>query len=64
MAQDDEEMEQEERYPFLYHIFRLDVEENPMPQVSVERLLQYLKRVFGDLYPNNKDAKDFKEYHK
>lgn len=61
MAQDDEKMEREERYPFLYHIFRLDVEEHPIPQARMERLLQCLKRIFSDLYPNKKDAKEFKE---
>ena len=61
MAQDEDKLEQEERYQFLYHIFRLDMEENPMPQMRVEKLLQYLKRIFSDLYPNKKDKKDFKE---
>ena len=31
---------------FLFHIFRLDREENPMPRHKAESLLQYLMQLF------------------
>ena len=42
---------------FLFHIFRLDKAENPMPQNQAEILLHYLKSVFMDNTTNDKGRK-------
>ena len=31
---------------FLFHIFRMDKEENPMPQLKAETLLNQIKLIF------------------
>ncbi len=36
-------MNERNEHHFLFHIFRLDREENPMPRSRAESLLQYLK---------------------
>lgn len=39
-------MNERNEHHFLFHIFRLDREENPMPRARVASLLQYLNRFF------------------
>lgn len=41
-------------FGFLYHIFKMDKDENPMPQNKVESLLQYLKNVLTDNTTKNR----------
>ena len=48
MAQNQPEMRETKRHHFLFHIFRMDKAENPMPQNQAETLLHYLKSVFMD----------------
>ena len=48
MAQNEPEMHETKRHHFLFHIFRMDKAENPMPQNQAETLLHYLKSVFMD----------------
>ena len=42
------ETPERKEHHFLFHIFRMDKEENPMPQNRAEPLLRYLKKVFAD----------------
>ena len=39
-------MNERNEHHFLFHIFRLDREENPMPRLKAESLLQCLKQLF------------------
>ena len=39
-------MNDRNEHHFLFHIFRLDREENPMPRNRAESLLQSLKQLF------------------
>ena len=39
-------MNERDEHHFLFHIFRLDREENPMPRSKAEGLLRYLKQFF------------------
>ena len=39
-------MNERNEHHFLFHIFRMDREENPMPRLKAESLLQYLKELF------------------
>ena len=39
-------MNERNEHHFLFHIFRLDREENPMPRTRAESLLQCLKQLF------------------
>ena len=39
-------MNDRNEHHFLFHIFRLDRAENPMPRSRAESLLQYLKQFF------------------
>ena len=39
-------MNERDEHHFLFHIFRLDREENPMPRNKAEGLLRYLKQIF------------------
>ena len=48
MAQNESEMHETKRHHFLFHIFRMDKAENPMPQNQATALLHYLKSVFMD----------------
>jgi hypothetical protein len=57
MAQNEPEMHETKRHHFLFHIFRMDKAENPMPQNQAERLLHYLKSVFMDNTKNEKGRK-------
>ena len=57
MAQDQPEMRETKRHHFLFHIFKIDKAENPMPQNQAETLLHYLKRVFMDNTTNDKRRK-------
>ena len=57
MAQNKSEMHETKRHHFLFHIFRMDKAENPMPQNRVEILLHYLKSVFMDNTTNDKRRK-------
>lgn len=45
------------RHHFLYHIFRMDKAENPMPPSRAETVLQYVKRAFNDHIQNNQRRK-------
>ena len=45
MAQNEIRIQETQRH-FLFHIFRMDKAENPMPQKQAENLLRYLKSVF------------------
>ena len=40
-------MNERNEHHFLFHIFRLDREENPMPRNRAESLLQCLKQLFA-----------------
>ena len=42
------------QHHYLFHIFRMDKDENPMPQNKVESLLQYLKNVLTDNTTKNR----------
>lgn len=39
-------MNERNEHHFLFHIFRLDREENPMPRLKAESLLQKLQQFF------------------
>ena len=39
-------MNERNEHHFLFHIFRMDRDENPMPRLKAESLLQYLKELF------------------
>ena len=57
MAQNQPEMRETKRHHFLFHIFKMDKAENPMPQNQAERLLHYLKSVFMDNETTEKGRK-------
>ena len=57
MTQNEPELHETKRHHFLFHIFRMDKAENPMPQNQAERLLHYLKSVFMDNTKNEKGRK-------
>lgn len=57
MAQNQPEMREAKRHYFLFHIFKMDKAENPMPQSQAETLLHYLKSVFMDNTINDKGRK-------
>ena len=57
MAQNQPELHETKRHHFLFHIFRMDKTENPMPQSRAETLLHYLKSVFMDNTTNDKGRK-------
>ena len=57
MAQNQPEMRETKRHHFLFHIFKRDKAENPMPQNRAETLLHYLKSVFMDNTTNDKGRK-------
>ena len=40
-------MNERNEHHFLFHIFRMDREENPMPLLRAESLLLYLKDLFA-----------------
>ena len=46
--EEDMPMKQENRHHFLYHIFRMDKAENPMPGNRALPLRQLLKQVFQE----------------
>ena len=48
MAQNQPEMHETKRHHFLFHIFKKDKAEHPMPQNQAATLLHYLKSVFMD----------------
>ena len=41
-----DEQKQTERHHYLFHIFRMEKEENPASASRAEALLQYLKKIF------------------
>ena len=43
---------------FLYHIFRMDKDENPMPKKHAEHMLQFLNCVIRDTETNGKKEKE------
>ena len=49
------EPEESRRHHFLFHIFRMDKEANPMPCDHAQVLLQYLRRMFTDTQNNKKE---------
>ena len=49
------EHEESRRHHFLFHIFRMDKEANPMPCDHAQVLLQYLRRMFTDTQNNKKE---------
>ncbi len=57
MAQNQPEIHETGQHHFLFHIFRMDKAENPMPQNRAELLLQYLKNVFMDNTTKEKGRK-------
>ena len=57
MAQNQSEMREAKRHHFLFHIFKMDKAENPMPQSQAETLLHYLKSVFTANAKNEKGRK-------
>lgn len=57
MAQNQTKMREAKRHHFLFHIFKMDKAENPMPQSQAETLLHYLKSVFMDNTTNDKGRK-------
>lgn len=54
MAQNKPAMSEDKRHHFLFHIFRMDKEENPMPSNRADLVLQLLKSIFADNTKNNK----------
>ena len=38
----------QKQHHFLFHIFRLDKAQNPMPSDRIKSLLRYLKKVLSD----------------
>ena len=57
MAQNQPTMHENKQHHFLFHIFKMDKAENPMPQKTMEALLHYLKSVFMDNKANDKGRK-------
>ena len=54
MAQNEPAAREEKGRHFLFHIFRIDKEENPMPLPQANALLQFLRTVFTDNTNNEK----------
>jgi hypothetical protein len=46
MDHHENEQKQTERHHYLFHIFRMEKEENPASASRAEALLQYLKKIF------------------
>lgn len=57
MVPNEPEMHKPKRHHFLFHIFRMDKAENPMPRNQAETLLHYLKSVFMDNTTTDKGRK-------
>lgn len=52
MAQNDPKEQKSTRNHFLFHIFRMDKDDNPMPRIRAESLMDFLKKVFQDATKN------------
>ena len=46
--QNDAVLQENRQRHFLFHIFRMDKAENPMPKPQVESLMQYLKNIWTE----------------
>jgi hypothetical protein len=57
MAQNQPETNKTKRHHFLFHLFKMDKAENPMPKDQAESLLSYLKSVFSDKKTTDKERK-------
>jgi len=56
MDQNKNQMTETKKHHFLFHIFRMDKAENPMPKNRAEALLQYLKSVVAGVSRKNKGS--------
>ena len=57
MVQNQPKTHENKRHHFLFHIFKMDKAENPMPQNQAENLLHYIKSVFMDNTTTDKGRK-------
>lgn len=54
MDQNKTNAQEQKKHHFLFHIFRLDKAENPMPHTRAEALLRHLKNVVTGATKKNK----------